>query len=517
VNTLYDGLAAAAARYASHEAVVHRDTRVTYEQLLQRVDALRAKLSAAGIGPHTRVATLLGGMHYVEAFFAVVATGAIVCPIDPRLPAATIGPVLRDLEPDLVLAHHGEAAAAARVATVDDDPAVSLHALLDLRERTGAYGVPPSLEPTAPAAIFQTAGTHSDPVGVLHSHAGLMRAGVALEHAMRGALTPSLSMRHNARTFGMYAKHGRRLAHAARNPTALVPLALQSISGHTSLFNMLATGGRLVLTDGFHPHRTLELVEAERVTNLGGTPMMFDLLLRVKRDHDVSSLLLAISGGELASPRLLQRMHDRFGCIVAVGYGATELGGAVMLTPLGQKRDQLDTVGVALPGVAFDVAPTSERNPEEGELRVRVDAPMLGYWKRPSLTVERVDAAGWYRTGDLARREPHGAVRILGRISDVISRDGVTIAAARIERALETRPGVDAVAVVAVARTSDDPELVAFVEHRGTDLDLPDLRASAAGALPNGWSLDRIVSTAHLPRTADGKVRKELLRGGVAS
>src|SRR5262249_2658755 len=118
----------------------------------------------------------------------------------------------------------------------------------------------------------------------------------ALEHAMRGALTPSRSIRRSARPFAMYARLGKRLAPAAPNPTALVPLALQSISGHTSLFNMLATGGRLVVTDGFHPHRTLELVERERVTNLGGTPMMFELLLRVKRDYDLSSLLLVISG-----------------------------------------------------------------------------------------------------------------------------------------------------------------------------------------------------------------------------
>jgi acyl-CoA synthetase (AMP-forming)/AMP-acid ligase II len=497
VTTLFDVLAEATARNATREAVVHRDTRLTYAQLSARVEQLRHRLIAAGIGPDARVATRLGGTHYVEAFFGVVGTGAIVCPIDPRMPAETAETVLADLEPDLVLEPD------------TDDPSVALHELLELPTAPNALAIPPSVEATSPAAIFQTAGTHDRPLGVLHSHAGLMRAGEALEHAMRRALMPSLSLRHSARTFGMYARLGRRLAGAARNPTALVPLALQGISGHTSLFNMLATGGRLVVTDGFHPHRTLELVERERVTNLGGTPMMFELLLRVKRDYDLSSLLVVISGGELASPRLLQRMHDRFGCLVGVGYGATELGGAVMLTGLGEKRDKLDTVGVPLTGVQWEV------DGPEGELRVRVETPMLGYWHRPDLTMERVDANGWYRTGDLVRAEPKGAVRILGRMNDVLDRDGVKVPAARVERVLESQPGVDAVAVVAVDTSAPTPELVAFVEHQGErELDLPDLRARAASALPDGWELDRIVSTPHLPRTSDGKVRKEQLRSG---
>ncbi len=505
MTTLSDTLAAATARNAEREAVVHRDTRLTYTQLSERVERLQRKLSAAGIGPGIRVATVLGGTHYIEAFFAIVGAGAIVCPIDPRVAPQTAESVLAALEPDLVLTH----------ATIDDDPAAALHQLVEpdlgSSAKANRLAVPPALEAGAPAAIFQTAGTSDHPLGVLHSHAGLMRAGPALEHAMRGALTPSLSPRRTARTFAMYARLGRRLARAARNPTALVPLALQSISGHTTLFNMLATGGRLVLTDGFHPHRTLELVERERVTNLGGTPMMFELLLRVKREYDVSSLLLAISGGELASPRLLQRMHDRFGCLVGVGYGATELGGAVMLTGLGERRDNLDTVGGPLPGVAWEV------DGAEGELRVRVDAPMLGYWRHPDLTMQRVDANGWYRTGDLARREPNGAVRILGRLNDVLDRDGVKIPAARVERVLETEPGVDAVAVVAVDGSASQSELVAFVEHRGENLNLPDMRARAASALPDGWQLDRIVPTPHLPRTSDGKVRKELLRAGAGS
>ena len=46
---------------------------------------------------------------------------------------------------------------------------------------------------------------------------------------------------------------------------------------------------------------------------------------------------------------------------------------------------------------------------------------------------------------------------------------------------------------------------------------LPDMRARAASALPDGWQLDRIVPTAHLPRTSDGKIRKELLRAGAGS
>ncbi len=505
MSTLSDTLAAATARHASREAVVHRDTRLTYTQLSERVERLQQKFRAAGIGPDMRVATVLGGTHHIEAFFAIVGAGAIACPIDPRLAPETVATILTQLEPDLVLS----------AATIDDEPTVALHQLVDLGPSANAnrLAVRPSLEANAPAAIFQTAGTSDHPLGVLHSHAGLMRAGPALEHAMRGALTPSLSPRRTARTFAMYARLGRRLARAARNPTALVPLALQSISGHTTLFNMLATGGRLVLTDGFHPHRTLELVERERVTNLGGTPMMFELLLRVKREYDLSSLVLAISGGELASPRLLQRMHDRFGCLVAVGYGATELGGAVMLTGLGEKRDNLDTVGGPLPGVAWAV----DGNEQEGELRVRVDTPMLSYWRHPDLTMQRVDGDGWYRTGDLARREPNGAVRILGRLNDVLDRDGVKIPAARVERVLETEPGVDAVAVVAVEGSAHQPELVAFVEHRGEHLNLPDMRARAASALPDGWQLDRIVPTAHLPRTSDGKIRKELLRAGAGS
>jgi long-chain acyl-CoA synthetase len=510
MTTMYDTLAAAAARGPEREALVHRDTRLTYRELMTRVEAMSAQFRAAGIGPGTRVALMVGGLHYVEAFFAVAAVAAVSCPVDPRLPADAISHVLTDVDADVVFAHTTTEVPSVRgeVVAVDDQPDRSLHELVNLGAPGTAHGSPTTIDPQAPAAIFQTAGTADRPVSVLHSHASLMRSGPALEHAMRRELTPSLSPRRNVRTFKMYTRLGRRLARAARHPAALVPLALQNISGHTTVFNMLATGGRLVIADTFNPHRTLELVEREKITNLGGTPMMLELLLRVKRPFDTRSLLLIASGGELASPRLLQRLEERFGCLVAVGYGATELGGAAMLTTLGAARDRLDTVGRPLPGVEVRIP-----DGDEGELHVRVDPPMLGYWRQPDYTAQKLDTHGWYRTGDLARRERDGRIRILGRAGDVIRYGETGIPAPTVERALEGEPGVDAVAVVAAPPHTNNAGVVAFVEARSdTRPDEAALRARANKALPPGWELARVVMLPHLPRTTDGKIRKDELR-----
>ena len=222
-----------------------------------------------------------------------------------------------------------------------------------------------------------------------------------------------------------------RLLGIAPDDVVLCPLQLTFIFGQWVSLLTLMKGARLVLATKL-TDEAMARAGAE-VTVIAGVPSMFRALL-ARPDVAAPKLKAMLSGGEVLAPALAQALR-RFSPALHDLYGLTETGSCDFhLGPAAQPQG-FGTIGHPTEGVAFRI--------ENGELQIRTPFGMLGYLDDPALTDAAFDG-GYFRTGDLARLTADGAVALVGRAKDIISRGGNKIAPLEIDNLLAEHPGVAA-------------------------------------------------------------------------
>jgi acyl-CoA synthetase (AMP-forming)/AMP-acid ligase II len=174
------------------------------------------------------------------------------------------------------------------------------------------------------------------------------------------------------------------------------------------------------------------------------------------------------------------------------------------------------SVGLALPGLELAVR-SLEGRPcgagEPGELLVRGETVMRGYWNRPEATANAFTVDGFLRTGDIGHVDPDGYCFIVGRKDDLIIRGGVNVSPRELEEAILEHPAVSEAAVVGMP----DPEFgqiaAAFIVARSnTTLDPEEILAFCRKRLARHKMPGRVVIVDQLPRNSTGKVIKGELR-----
>jgi long-chain acyl-CoA synthetase len=149
-----------------------------------------------------------------------------------------------------------------------------------------------------------------------------------------------------------------------------------------------------------------------------------------------------VSGGAALNPKISE-FFQGLGVGILQGYGQTEASPVISVNRPGAER--ADTVGQQLPGVEVRLS-------DGGELLVRGDNVMTGYWDDPQSTSEAL-RDGWLHTGDLAEIDPDGHIRIVGRLKDlIVNSGGDNIAPAPIEQEMSLYPEIEQVVIVGDAR-----------------------------------------------------------------
>lgn len=350
------------------------------------------------------------------------------------------------------------------------------------------------------ARITYTGGTTGRPKGVPTTYA-------ALHSAMAAALAGAADSR-------------RQLAERAGEARFLAVTPIAHVAGDLTLM-MLAMGIAVELYD-FEPAAVLRSLHRLR----GGSALtyLYPALLYQLLDHpdlaatDTSALSFVVYGSAPMSPDRLREAIDRFGPVFQQGYACTEAPAITALTvadhiAAGHGRPELLTsAGRALPGVELAVRDDNDRDVPAGrigEVCVRSDSIMPGYWHRPAETAA-VLRDGWLHTGDLGRLDANGYLYLVGRAREMIIVGGTNCYAVPIEAALTELPAVRTAAVVGV----DDPHTGEAI-HAYLVVDEPvdsdALRDHVAARL------GRINAPAHLefidalPLTSLGKPDKQAL------
>ncbi len=466
-------------RLGDYESLWFEGRWVRSGELHDRAARLAGWLQEAGIEPGDRVVVLMANCPEVAiAYNAIWRAGAVVTPAIFLLPPAELEHILRDSGAKLTIVTPELAAnvpSGARFVTTEEFP--------DLEEGDPAEIVP--REPSDPAALLYTGGTTGRSKGVLLSHENLWFAGKAGHDA--GHL-PEI-------TRGLLALP---LSHAYGLLVTVVGLHAEE-------------QGQTVLMRWFDPVKWLELAQEHRTQITAVVPSMLQLLLaQPVEDYDLSDLRYVISGGAPLPPEVAQELIRRLPQVeVREGYGLTETSALVTSTPPGQSR--LGSVGKPVPGIEVRI----DGDEEVGEILVRSNSVMLGYWQQPEATEEAVKD-GWLYTGDLGYLDDDGYLYVVDRKKDLIIRGGFNVFPRDVEEALLEHPAVAAAGVVGRADEAHGEEVVAFVELRSKEEVDADALVAWSKERIGGYKYPREVHVVpSLPLTPVGKIDRKALRARI--
>jgi acyl-CoA synthetase (AMP-forming)/AMP-acid ligase II len=491
-----------AARHGDKTAVQIDDRTLSYAELDRRAGQVAGLLAEAGVKPGDRIAWLgRSSEAFFEIFFGAARARVCLAPINSRLAVPEIAFILKDSGADLFFVTPEFFEAAEQVTALVDRP-IRRIAVGGGRVGFESYE---ALREAAPAPAAATPRPGDDVLQLYTSGTTGLPKGVRLNNANYAAF---LRLRTEVEGFDYRAED-----------TVLIVMPLFHVAGTNISFAGLAAGGKLILLPEFRPAEVLRLIEAERVAHVFLVPAMINMLLQAPEIEttDLSSLKTIAYGASPIGEAVLAKAKERFGCGFIQFYGMTESAGAgTYLPPDAHTGDLLRSCGRPWPTLEIRILDDAGREAapgEIGEIAIKGEIVMAGYWNRPEATAETVTPDGWLRTGDAGYRDERGFFFVHDRVKDMIVSGGENIYPAEVENAIMGCPGVADAAVIGVPDERWGEAVKAIV-------------VPAAGARPDpeaviAWARQRIAGfkapksvdfIEALPRNASGKVLRRELR-----
>jgi long-chain acyl-CoA synthetase len=420
-------------------ALLQDDNVITYAELDERADRVAGWLAGQDVAPGSRVALLWrNDIRYVEALLGVMRCGAVAVPLNARQNDEQLRFVLSDSASCGIVAGPGEADRARDLA----GQSAACRFVSGPDEFRSSPRLPelPGHDPDAPCMQPYTSGSTGQPKGVPLTHRGQIWC----------------------------ADMVRKCYLFDETEVALLAAPLFHKNAAMTLKAMLLAGGSCVVLPGFDPVAVLRAIDRYRVTYLSGVPAMYRMLLNETAELarcDVSSVRFATAGSAPVTVDLLENFQRVFRAPIAEGYGLTEGGPDVLLTPR-WGINKLGSLGLAIPGCEVQLraedGATEVPVGEVGELWVRNPGVTPGYHGLPAVTAERI-RDGWLATRDLMRRDHDGYHYFVGRSDDLINVGGENVYPKEVEQLLLGHPAVRDVAVLGASHPVKGSVPVAFV------------------------------------------------------
>lgn len=449
------------------EALVFPDERLSYAELLARVERTARRLWAAGVRPHDHVGILLpSSAGYVEMLFAASLCGAIAVMLNARYRPSELSYVIENADVKVLVttaagAEHGDFLGRLRQAFSALSDATNPHALelpeaprlravlLDEGTADGFVSLA-ALDARAadvsadvldrarigvsvrdPGMILYTSGTSANPKGCLLSHESMSREAQLI--AVRWQYT-----------------------HADR---VWSPLPLFHVAAMCGMLAIMSRGGTFIGMRHFDPSASLKMIEAECATSLFVPFVTFLQAMAHAPEFetvDLSSVRHANTCFAAQPAKVGEIWRKRAPHIQHVGtFGLTEAFGIVATGGGDMDLDKGFTgLGWPLLGVEVKIVDPETGadlpNCARGEVLVRGPTLFDGYYRDPEKTAAAIDVDGWYHSGDIGSIEADGQVMFHGRFKDMLKVGGENVAAAEVEAVLAQHPAVRLAQVVGI-------------------------------------------------------------------
>ena len=516
--TSFPGLVSdGARRFGPREALADDTLRLSYDELNKAMYASAAAAAAAGIGPGDRAAIWApNSALWVVAALGVQARGAAVVPLSTRLRGEEAAFVikqsdakllftvrgfldtdypqlLRDADPGLadlpVVLLHG----AAGPDDISWDDYVARDGTIDEEFVTDSIA---GVTGDVVSDVMFTSGTTGAPKGVLTTHAQNIQG---------------------------WTDYAGTLELSETDRTLIVLPFSHNFGFKAGFICSVMSGGCAVTLDVFSPERVMEIVQAEGITVLSGTPTLLQGVLDSPKrgDYDISTLRTGTIAGATVAVELVERLQSEHVLPRPMnGYGLSECAAGVALS---EPNDDPETVahwcGKIRPHHQVRIVdPDNNDVPlgDPGEILVKSPTVMNGYLEYPDS--DAIDRDGWLHTGDIGLMNENGYLKITGRKKDMFIVGGFNAYPAEIELALVDHPDVADVAIVAVPDDRLGEVAAAFVvRSENSELTGESLIKWARERLANFKVPRYVYFIDQLPRNAMLKVEKNILRDKAAS
>jgi acyl-CoA synthetase (AMP-forming)/AMP-acid ligase II len=502
-------LTRAALRYPDRPAWIQGDTTISFRQAESRVNRLAQALVALGGQPGDRVGMLIPNSYQgLETILAPMKAGLAAVPMNVRLHPREHQYMLNDSGARILVYaeefHDHLATIRGGLDTVEHFVRVGDDHGPDLGYEAALVGQPDTppdraIEVDDLAWLFYTSGTTGHPKGAMLTHRNLLTMVEQFLLDINPAVPTDVLL------------HGAAITHG---------------SG-LSIFHHLARGAASAFptTRSFDPPRIFEAIQRYRVTTMFLVPTMINVLTAspARSRFDLSSLHTVIYGGAPMYVEQLQAAVGAFGPIFVQLFGQAEAPMTCTSLPKIEhvpgddpvKLERLASAGREVTGVRVRVVDDDDGDVPAGrmgEIVVRSDLVMKGYWNKPEASAETL-RGGWLHTGDLGTIDEHGYVYITDRKKDMIISGGSNIYPREIEEVICGHPAVFEVAVIGVPDEKWGETVRALVVTRPdaqvTEADIIEHCKRGIASYKKPHSVEFLPE---LPKNAYGKVLKRELR-----
>jgi len=493
------------ARERPHAGAITFEGRTqSYGQLNAHASRVAQGLLAGGFTPDARIATLAKNSDtFVEIMLGAMKAGAVFMPINWRLTAVEIDYILRHGQVEYLFVEPEFATMAFKLRDAMSGPKTII-VMAEESSDAEAYTIwrdrqssdDPRLKHAPDDVVVQmyTSGTTGLPKGVQLTNANF-----------------AASIAANASGVDQ---------HIEPHYTVFSPSPFFHLNGVVPASRSLHAGSRLLTVVQFRPEEVVSMFISERVTRAGMAPAMIQMCLDVPGVDQLEfpDLKIITYGGSPISETVLARAIKVFKCGFSQSYGMTEACGAVVnMSPADHLEGgtRLTACGKALKGAQVRVVKPSGADcaaHEVGEVVIRGDMVMKGYWRDPEATARTI-VDGWLHTGDAGYYDEDGFLHISDRIKEMIVSGAENIYPAEVENAIFHNPDVADVAVIGVPDERWGEAVKALVVLKpGAKANGDDIIAHARTFIA-GYKIPKSVEFRdEIPRNATGKIMRRELR-----
>ncbi|MGA7835499.1 MAG: class I adenylate-forming enzyme family protein [Acidimicrobiales bacterium] len=528
-------------RHGGLDFLVYEETRYTFDQHYRIVSTLAHRLLDAGVTKGDRVAIAARNLpEWVMAFWATSISGAVVTPLNAWWTTDELVYGLKDSGTSVLFVdeerlervreHLDELDQLTTVVVMSELPTrrarlgrtLARARIVDFHDFLGTVdpsATPPDvdMQPDDDATMLYTSGTTGHPKGAVGSH--------------RNIITNFMNLAFGAQRAALRFRDPEDTTPSEQSSGLINIPFFHATGSHAFLVPSTAAGVKIVMMHHFDARRALKVIEAERITGIGGVPTIAMQII----DHpdfdqfDTSSVKSIAYGGAPAPPELVSRLRAKFpGGQPSNGYGLTETSAGVCGNAGPDYVAKPDSCGPAYPVNEFAIVPEDFEGDEPrgnlpagpevvGELWIKGPNVIRGYWNKPEETA-RSFTKGWLHTGDIGRIDDDGFLYIVDRKKDVIIRGGENVYSVQVESAIFEHPDVADCAVVGVPHPTLGEEVAAVVVLRpGRLVEAEEISRHVAARLAKFEVPTKVVFRAiALPRNPQGKVLKRELRESLA-
>ncbi len=495
-----------ARRHPKETAIIFEQTRYTWEEFNKRINRLANGLLSLGLKRGDRIAAILDNRHqHIELIGAAAKGGFILVPLSTKL-KDELPHIVGNAQPNCFVVEE------AYLSRIRSDWKFVKNIICMGKSAEGIEGYEELLakssekEPTTEVHeedvlfIYYTSGTTSLPKGASLTH--------------KNVLVNAVNMVIN---YG-FAKETINLTVHPLYFTAPI---------NCTVIPAVYMGGTTVILREFNPKAFLEAVQKEKVTHVHCVPTMIIRLLEFPELHqyDWSSIRLLMYGSASMPVSRLKDAIAKFGNIFSQAYGLTEIvalatiltkeehiveGPGNMVRRLGSCGKEITNCQVKV--VRKDGSEVARDGKEVGEIIIRGDHVMKGYWKMPEVTAETIKKR-WLHSGDLAVVDEDGYIYIIDRSKDMIISGAINIYPREIEEVLYTHPAILEAAVIGEANEEWGEIVKAVIVLReGQKAGEEEIIQYCKDHLASYKKPKKVVFMQSLPKTPTGKILKRDLR-----